>query len=92
MEEKGQFSKRLWQLGYWLSGLAGVVYVALTHGISPQESVLHKNNPIQAVLAWSASPYLSALTAFLGAVGLSAALLFNFRKFSHRQRALLFFF
>jgi hypothetical protein len=91
MEEKGQVSKRVWQLGYGLSGLAGISYVALTYGMSPQESVLHRSNPIQVWLGWWASPYPNILTAFLGVVAISVALLFNFRKFSGWRAAILFF-
>ncbi len=91
MEEKGQVSKRVWQLGYWLSGFAGVIYVALTHGIHAQQSVLHQGNPVQVWLGWWASPYPNIPTAFLGVVAISVALLFNFRKFLGWKAAILFF-
>jgi hypothetical protein len=91
MEEKGQTSKRVWQLGYLLSGLAGAIYVALTHGMRAQQSVLHQGNPIQVWLGWWASPYANILTAFLGVVAISVALLFNFRKFPGWRAAILFF-
>ncbi len=87
---KGEVSEKVWWLGFFASGLAGVIYVALTHS-TPAQSVLHKNNAFHAVLNWLASPYVSVLTAFMGAVALSAALLFNFRKFSHWQVVLLSF-
>ncbi len=92
MKERGQPSRRIWQLTYLLSGVAGVAYVTLTHGMSPQESVLHRVSPFQIWLGWLVSPYPNILTAFIAVVAISVALLINFRKFPGWRAAILFFF